>query len=237
MLTCDHQLETTDLPPAVSISHNLVTIVKGTFQSYVIDALWRYISTLYTPTSLESSIPLWKDSPQLYGPQIWLIINSLQLRSIDWLWVICVNMSVCSSFQEGRNRVETCQTAWVCPETISTCSSSHPCSLQEQERILLDGRGDFGRPARQFNGPFGNTALQTRGQSSTASAVVIEGWSALETCQKATSSLTFQDLEHRGLAEDQSDRSLSPGFVHLLVELGQVALPLCASVSSSVKCG
>ena len=67
---------------------NLVTIVKGTFQSYVIRALWRYITSLYTRTSLECSIPLWEGSSRLYSPQIWLIIliYRLFMDYLHWQW-------------------------------------------------------------------------------------------------------------------------------------------------------
>ena len=52
------------------------------------------------PTSLEGGpTPFWKDSLRLYGPQIWVIINSLQFWFIDWLWIICVDIS---QYSHGR---------------------------------------------------------------------------------------------------------------------------------------
>ena len=51
---------------------SLITVVKETFQSYVICAPWctHFFGVLRS---------LWKDSPWLCGPQSWLIINSPQI--------------------------------------------------------------------------------------------------------------------------------------------------------------
>ena len=73
-------------PPKCCAS-NLVTIVKGTFLSYVMYALCSQMVHSHAAHPIlccPSSLPG-------YSPQTRLIINSPQFWFMDWLWIICID--------------------------------------------------------------------------------------------------------------------------------------------------
>lgn len=106
MLTCDHPARDSrlascyalrDSRPTTCCVHqalcrqgNLVTIVGGTFQSYVKRPVWGYITTLYT-SLLRCPFFLWEERPQAMILRFQLRINSPKFSFIDWLWIIFID--------------------------------------------------------------------------------------------------------------------------------------------------
>ena len=81
-----------------------MTIVKGTFQSYVKHPLWGYITTLSTPLLWCPSF-LQKGSPPAKVLTFWLRINSPKFSFIDRLWIIFVKswMNYSTIDEEKKN--------------------------------------------------------------------------------------------------------------------------------------